>query len=395
MPDALTAPPESPVENSISGSSDDFMSFAEAPENLISTSTVTNESGQAGKADESLFGDQATPASQGEETGAAASTQQPEAVSFKGVTPDVVAVMKHLAANNSDYDLSNPTIFKLVRQAAEKELVIRQSKPTSQEAKDYLDAFNDPEPATAAETPQQQGEQVQVDLPSFVQVARGWKERGDFTKSLYAAFDMPDGPEKDAAVEDVMFGFEDRIFHERRLPLIREEFKRLQAEQLGPVLSQVEESRQYEERVGVVKQLEAMPGYEDVRELFEFASDGVLEVQGEQVPDTWLNRILVENPFILNSISIKGRTPAESKRKTLAEQYRVAHGLMKAQREKNTDPATAQRLIGAGASLERSKRDTARTGLNSGKPGVPAGNRNGDDLFSGGNGSVSFSDVFK
>jgi hypothetical protein len=171
--------------------------------------------------------------------------------------------------------------------------------------------------------------------------------------------------------------------------------QQLQQAQLGPVLSQVQEARQYEERDGVVKQLESMPGYEDVRELFEMASDGVIEVQGEQVPDTWLNRILVEHPFILNSISIKGKTPAESQRKTLAEQYRVAHGLMKAQRERHSDPTTAKRLIGAGQSLERSKRDPARTGLNSGKTGVPAGNRNGDDLLTGGNGSVSFNELFK
>jgi len=369
------------------------MSFAEAPENVISAPAGNNESGQAGEAEESLLGDQETPASQGEETGAA-STQQPAAVSFKGVTPDVVAVMKHLAANNSDYDLANPTIFKLVRQAAEKELLIRQSKPTSQEAKDYLDAFNDPEPAAPAETPQP-GAASDENLPSYVKVARAWTSPADFTKSLYAAFDMEDGPEKEHAVSEVMLGFVDRSFHELYFPQIQKMVEHLQQAQLGPVLSQVQEARQYQERDSVVKQLESMPGYEDVRELFEFASDGVIEVQGEQVPDTWLNRILVENPFILNSISIKGKTPAESQRKTLAEQYRVAHGLMKAQRERTTDPTTAQRLIGAGQSLERSKRDPARTGLNSGKTGVPAGNRKGDDLLTGGSNSVSFNDLFK
>lgn len=393
MPDVLTAPPEAPIESSTSASPDDFMSFAEAPENVISASSATNESGQAGEADDSLLGDQVTPAPAVDETGAP-STQQTPAISFKGVTPDVVAVMKHLAANNDDYDLANPTIFKLVRQAAEKELLIRQSKPTSQEAKDYLDAFNDPEPGTPAETPQP-GAVRDEDIPSYVKVAKAWTSPADFTKSLYAAFDMNDGPEKDHAVSEVMLGFVDRSFHELYFPQIQRMVENLQQAQLGPVLSQVEQARQYEERDGVVKQLEAMPGYEDVRELFEFASDGVLEVQGEQVHDTWLNRVLVENPFILNSISIKGKTPAESKRKTLAEQYRVAHGLMKAQRAKNTDPATAQRLIGAGQSLERSKRDTARTGLNSGKPGVPAGNRSGDDLLTGGTGSVSFNELFK
>ena len=112
MPDALNPAPESPAESSTSISSDDFMSFADDPANLISASAETSQQTQSDDTDSlSSEASQETPA--GEEATGDGVTQPPPAVSFKGVTPEVVAVMKHLSATNKDYDLTNPTIFKL------------------------------------------------------------------------------------------------------------------------------------------------------------------------------------------------------------------------------------------------------------------------------------------
>lgn len=339
--------------------------------------------------------------SDGEETPREATNSDPsetpisttEGAQFKGIKPEIVDLIKQVASNG-EFDLANPKEFKAARQIAEKEQQIRNLKKSgdpSPAAKNYLDAFNDPEPQQPGQQQQQQQGEPQ-EPPPHVKLAREWNNPADFTKSLYQAFDMDEGPEKEAAVSNVMLAFVDRAMHELYLPQIHGLVKDLQQQHLGPVVDEVQQSRQAAERRSVVDTLAKQEGFADVHSMFEPASDGEIQFEGEMIPDTWLNRVLVEHPHILQ-IEVKGKTPRESERKTLAARYTAAHRLMKAQRAEKTDPATANGLIRTGRAIEQSKRDPVRTGLNAGKAGVSSGGRK-ESIFGNSGGETTMASLF-
>lgn len=317
-----------------------------------------------------------------------------EDVQFKGIKPEIVDLIKQVASNG-EFDLANPKEFKAARQIAEKEQQIRDLKKSgepSPAAKNYLDAFNDPEPQQPSQQQQQQQQGEPDEPPPHVKLAREWKTPSDFTTSLYDAFNMDDGPEKNAAVSNVMLGFVDRTMHELYFPRIHGMVNHLQQQHLGPVVDEVQQSRQAAERRGVVDTLATQDGFSDIHSLFEPASDGKIQFEGEMIPDTWLNRVLVAHPHILQ-IEVKGKTPRESERKTLAARYTAAHRLMKVQRAEKTDPATANGLIRTGRAIEQSKRDPVRTGLNAGKAGVPSGGRK-ESIFGNSGGEITMASLF-
>jgi len=315
---------------------------------------------------------------------------------FAAVKKPEVRKLMDTFAKSSELDLNNPREFKIARQLAEKEAINQELKlkiDPSPEAKSYLDAFNDPEPGQQTETPQAPA-MDETALPEFVKVARAWKSEADFTESLQNAFELPDGPEKNQAVANVMLGFQDRTFHSLYMPMIQKMIESVQQQELGPVLNDVRKSKDRQVRTEVVSKLAEMQGMEDIFELFDNASDGEIEVDGEKVPDTWINRVLAENPFILN-ISVKGKTPAETYKKTTAAQYSAAHRLMKAQRSSKADGPSANGYVRVGQAIEKSKRDPERTSLNAPSGRVPAGGRK-PSVFapSSSNGEIAMADLF-
>ncbi len=328
----------------------------------------------------------------------------PTHASFKGIRPEIVALMKHVAGKG-EYDLNNPREFKAARQIAEKEARIRELSKAgepSPAATDYLDAFRDKDleppagqPAPAAQPPAQTAAEA---LPDFVEIARKWKSPSDFTPDLLDAFEMVDGPEKNAAVANRFLGLNDRQFHETQVPYIAQMINHFLEQRLGPVVHEVTEARQMSERRSVVDTLAKQEGLSDVHELFELVTDGTLEFKdpktGElsMVPDSWLNRALIENPDILKWV-VKGRNDAETDRLSLAARYRAAHREMTRMRKGSIDPAAARTLVATGKAIEKSKRDPVRTELNAGKPGVQTGTRK-ESLFGHSDGEVKMSDLW-
>jgi len=374
-----------------------FGSFMDDPKNVISEEEGFNET--SAEPEEAA----AQPAESTEETVETSNSEQPEVpgqVSFKGIRPEVVAILKHIAKTD-ELDLSNPKDFKLARQIAEKEAMIRDLKKTQSPdgaAQNYLDAFRDPDPEPqpkpgeqAATEPAQ--EQQQQQFPPWVERARKWNRPEDFAKELQDAFDIADDNQRFSAVAETMLGFIDRAVVGQYMPQIQQMVEQIQAQRLGPVLGQVEQAREEALRTEAVSKLAGMEGFNDIHDLFQPASDGELEINGEKVADTWINRALVAVPGILE-IRVQGRTPTETKRLTIARQYAEAHRVMKVLRQTQGDNQTpAKALINAGKAIEASKRDPVRTGLNAGKSGVPAGGRQGSVFGNGNSNGFSMRDL--
>lgn len=307
--------------------------------------------------------------------------------SFKGIKPEVVALMKHFAATDKDYDLNDPKDFKSIRRFAEQEVHARGLKagqPPSEEAKSYLDLFSDPEPEKkAADAPKaNQVTDGEEDLPNYAKVARKWQKPADVSKSLAEAFDMDDGPAKDDAIADVLMGLDERNFMEIHLPRVEQLVNHLIESRLGPVLESSNEEREYAMRREVVGRLAGMDEYKDIHDLFEKASNDTISVNGEEVEDTWINRVIKQFPGVLK-IREDGKSPAERQRKTLGSRYTEAHRLMKVLRGQEIDPKKAAGLVQTGRTIEKSKQaDSVRHGLNAGRTGSPNGGRKDDGFGS-------------
>ena len=387
----------------MSSGSDDFMSFDTAENRIDVSEAKQSATPQQEAADDFIETETPTGEQQIDET-----SDEPQAnrnYSFEGIKPDVVALIKHLA-KNSELDLNNPRDFKVARQLAEKEAVIRDLKKStdpSPEAKSYLDSFRDPEEtqkeATAAPAEQLQQPQIPDNAPAFVKKSMAWKTENDFANDLMEAYSMEDGPEKNAAVAQTYLGFFNRSFHELGMPFVQQFVERFVGERLGPVVNEVKTSTEQNQRRELVEKLAKQPGREDIMEMFDPLSDGEVEIvttKGERIaaPDTWLNRVLAEFPSILN-IVVEGRNPAETERLTTAERYASAHRLMKSMRKGSIDTKAAKGLVKTGMAIAESKRDPVRTGLNSGKQSVPSRDSAIDDVFgkTSSNGS-SLSDIF-
>ena len=406
MPDTNLSTPTAAPEPVFSGGGDDFMSF-DTPENRIDDSENSESTTQSAEAaDITDAGETPTAETTGETTEEEAPDSN-RSYSFEGIKPEVVALIKHLA-KTSELDLNNPRDFKVARQLAEKESRIRElSKATepSKEAKSYLDSFRDAEeekkaaPATEQTTQQQTSQPTNDNLPKFVQKAMAWKNVEDFANDLMEAYSKDDGPEKNAEIAQTYLGFFDRTFHQNAMPIVADYVERMLNERLGPVMNEVRASNEQSQRRELVERLAQQPGREDIMEMFEPLSDKEVEIvstTGERMlaPDTWLNRVLAEYPSILN-IEVKGRNRAETERLTTVERYASAHRLMKGMRKESIDTKQAKGLVKTGIAIAESKRDPIRTGLNSGKSGVPSRDSAVEDIFGKGSGNgKSLADLF-
>ncbi len=373
----------------------EFGSFMNDPANVI-----TEEEGFAEPSEEPAT-EAAEPAESTDDADQTANQKQPQdtagQVSFKGIRPEVVAILKQMAKAEA-YNLADPNVFKMARQIAEKEAMIRDLKKGTPDpaAQNYLDAFNDPDPTPQPKPGEQaaQGEPGQEQaLPPWVEKAKKWNAPTDFAKDLEQAYDIVDPEERAAAVANTFLGFVDRAIMQNYFPQFQQMFDQLQQQRLGPVMNQVQEAQEAEIRRNAVETLATMEGFSDIHEIFEPASDGEIELGGEKVADTWINRALVAFPGILE-IQVQGRTPAETRRKTYARRYAEAHRMVKVLKQAQGDNQTpAKALINAGKAIEASKRDTVRTSLNAGKSGVPTGGRDGSVFGAGNSDGFSMRDL--
>lgn len=383
--DAVAVAPEI---TSLDGSSDfDFF------EGLDGDSTGGEQQTSAENEGDDFFAEQETPAVS-EQAKPAATLP---AGLFKGISDDVAELMQ-AAAETGGYDLTNPALFKAVRQIAEKEKLLRESKkaePLSSDANDYLAAFMDPEPESKpSETALVEAPKV----PDFIELANSWKDPvNDAYTALSDAFSIEqEGPEKSRKVITTLKAITDRHVHEEIMPSVANLVQQMLQSHLGPVMQDVQERQQEQLRLSVVEKMAQDPKFEGIMDLFEPTGQGVIEHQGQKFEDRLINRIFADHPELLD-ISVKGKNEQESQRLTIAKRFAAAHRLMKtmqAQRNSRPDSKTVKSAVKAGMAIAQSKRDPDRTGLNAGKPGVPSTGDDLDDVFGSPN-SGGFESLFR
>lgn len=344
------------------------------------------------------FDEQATPAAETTETVTKEATALPPEL-FKGI-PDDVAELMRAAAETGEYDLKNPALFKAVRQIAEKEKLIREGKkaePLSPDASDYLKAFMDPEPEST--TAQETAPTDAPKIPDYIELANSWKDpTNDAYAALSEAYSMDtEGPEKAGKVIATHKALIDRHVHEEFMPAVANFIQRTLEAHLGPVMQDVQERQQEQIRFDVVQKMAQDPRFEGIMGLFEPTGQGVIEHAGQKFEDRMINRIFAEHPELLD-ITVKGKNEQESQRLTIAKRFAAAHRLMKtmqAQRPGKTDSTTVKSAVKTGMAIANSKRDADRSGLNSGKPGVPSTGSSELDQFIGAPSSGGLESLFK
>lgn len=161
--------------------------------------------------------------------------------------------------------------------------------------------------------------------------------------------------------------------------------QRLQAE-LGDALHYVRAQRESDHRqqlyAGVLSKLEKLNGYEKLPELFQPLSDKRIRVRSNEVADTRMNRILRENPWILD-IQKEDRDPAKALQKTHLARLQAVMRQWK-DREGSVPVKDVPKLVETGAEIERKKQtDATRQRINAGPgaTGAGAGGRSDDDAW--------------
>lgn len=144
-------------------------------------------------------------------------------------------------------------------------------------------------------------------------------------------------------------------------------------------------------------ELEATPEYKDIRSLDQEQEGPPLVVNGEKFRNTPLNRILVENPWIM-SIKREHADPKVADRLTYLARLKAAH---KIGTSGQISSQKAKALINAGSKQEQRKsQDRVRQSLNSGgtpgktlETGKPKPLGYVEDLIGSTDGPISFSDL--
>lgn len=190
----------------------------------------------------------------------------------------------------------------------------------------------------------------------------------DFTTALTEAVEKKDFT-KAGAVFQEMFRREMHPYRDAIREMIHEGISSFERERLGDVLPSVRktaaehaaaETRQFAE-----KQLRTDAQFSaDLDQLRKPLSDKMHEFEGEQYPDTMLNRIVLEKPHILH-IKVNHPDPKTAQILTHMEQLRAIRREMASQK---ASPAKGKELVKAGAEMARreSGRERARQTLNGG-----------------------------
>lgn len=123
----------------------------------------------------------------------------------------------------------------------------------------------------------------------------------------------------------------------------------------------VEEARDF-----AVEQLRKA-GADEIDNLFVTEQGPPIEFQGQQFPNTPLNRILAKHPEIMRVVE-SHLDPVKAERMTFVSRYKLAYQIHKQQgATAGMAPQTAQALVKAGREAgERKPQDRARQGLNAG-----------------------------
>lgn len=243
-------------------------------------------------------------------------------------------------------------------------------------------------PAAKANAPKDEGDAVDPGQPSpvrFNDIGDNWKGPDDYYQQYSEVW-----AEVQRAAEQglkpnwrAINELDIAMFNRRAHPLIQSlrmqmarELDQIR-EQIGPVVPHFQQlaaqQRETSAQQQVVTKIMSDPKIGPVlQEMRTPNGNGLIDVEGQKVPDTPLNRTLAKNPWIMK---IKGGTPEE----TYREQYKAAISMY---RQSKQSPTTAKKLVEAGQKIQqKAAADRTRQNINAGRgssatsAGAPSGGK--------------------
>ena len=308
-------------------------------------------------------------------------------------------LIAQFAKEMKNLDPNDPEDLKTLIRVADKELHIKNLESRGQQPSvdAGLTAFErslQPQQPQQQQHPQQPQQQLQPQQPQPQAPPPARDDAGKNWNSATDAFDdyadawtgfiNAEGPaakrEASAKLEAVQEAIADRQIGARLINfgrLMNDHVNQLLDQrlnqQLGDVIPQVrqqlDQQRIADSRDFALRELAATPEYKDINSLDKPDQDNPLRVNGEEFPNTPMNRIIAENPYILQIQVNRGPdgrplTREASERLTMIERMRAVAQLHKAQQ---IDSGKARSLINAGKNMtRREQQDSARRGINRG-----------------------------
>jgi len=279
--------------------------------------------------------------------------------------------LKKLGVNNPNdpSELAKVDVNKLLKRLSDQDKHIRTLKQTPAEKEpdiDWTEGLQLPKEAKAEEaTPEPKAAEAALD-----DIGKGWKAPVDAIRDENAAFESGEF-EKVAEIRQAALI---RHFNAMVGPHLKDLTTRLaQFEQkYGDVTEQTKKSLETQQRqedqnfaLESVKRDQSLG--EAIGALFAPAAEGeTVEFKGQKFPATPFNKIVVDNPWLLD-IQVQDENPRIAVRKTYAARYRAAAKIY--QTANQQDPKKAISLVKAGRDMERRRQDTdrVRQSLNAGK----------------------------
>lgn len=303
--------------------------------------------------------------------------------------PVLNELINKFAKDHPELDPANAAHLKILNRMANQEKFIRElkAKGVPQDGlTEYERGLMKPAdaPAAAAERPADASRAGAQEPTSYFEgdPGVGWKSPNDAYAQMAKAWSKEGGPDY-----DLINKVEQGIFHRRAeqsgyvtAQQAEQMLDKVIQSRLGDVLPHVRETvemqRSEANKEFAIAELEKLPEWAGIRELYKEADgEPPLVINGEQHPNTPLNRILMENPEILD-INVRHKDDIAAERLTYMARYKA---VLRASQRGKIDEKKANALLQAGVkSAQRTSSDRTRQGINSGTTGgLPNGKKTG------------------
>lgn len=318
----------------------------------------------------------------------------------------------------------DPNQRKTLKRLADKELFIRKLQadnetlkgtgvPRPGDAPEFITEFEKAEQPKPTEEPPAKPVATTAPPPANTEASKygdigdEWKTPEDSLTALNEAWSKNDlkGVHEvetarlrrnfDAVIAPPLFAFIDKMLEAR--------FKAFAEKDLGDVLPQVRQTvaqqRLADDREFAVDQLRKA-GMADIDALFAVEDGPPIKFDGQEFPNTPLNRLLVKHPEIMQ-ISVPDADRSKAQRKTFIARYRLAYQLHRQAAPPPVSAEVAKELVKQGEVIANGKEsERARQALNS---GTGASGLGGEKAGTGGYvselnnlpGEISFSSLLK
>ncbi len=302
----------------------------------------------------------------------------------KAETLEELASQYGLDSKNPQHRKFLTDLQAATKRNADKDEYIEKLKGGSLLSDLLADAEPEPETEQAANAkPVQKPEAPKPEMqgrPKFGDVGDNWQYLEDSQPQLIEAWNK--GDHRTAMqIQNALFTRQMMQF----TPVLENFVKHMIESQVGPLRPMVEAygARQSQDE-GIALARQQVRGLSDGRgELFNTMmkpdSEEALVIDGERLPNSPLNRILQQHPYILD-LRVQHDDPKEAARRTALKQYEAAMTVYRHQM-RTAAPDAAKKLVDAGKKLaDKTAQDEARRKMNAGKPSGAGTASNGSFL---------------